>query len=140
VDVAASASIAGPTSIPGGVLDAENINAFSGASVVFGGSVAVSNGPLLGNLKAGPQASITFAPTSSVSLNAGATLGDGQFYIDGPLAVNTALQSGSAEFYLQNDGGVTTNGSIGGTGSIDWWNQTFDWQGGTIGVAYDMAA
>lgn len=87
----------------------------------------MSNGPIKGNLIAEVQASFTFASTSNVTLAQGATLGDGQFYINGPLTVDTALNCVNSEFTM------AASASIGGTGSIDWNNHEFNWEGGTIG-------
>lgn len=115
--------------IAGGVINAENINAYTGASVTISGAT-ITNGPLSGNLNAEENASFTF--TGPVTLGAGATLGDGTFNIEAALTVNTDLTVSNAEFYLENNGSSTL-GSIGGTGSIEWYNHEFDWEGGTIG-------
>jgi hypothetical protein len=133
IDVKHDASLGGPVTVTG-VINADNIDAFTGASVTFTGTGTVSSGPLTGNLNAEANASFTFSPTSAVTLGAGATLGDGKFYVDGPLTVDTNLLANKPEFVLQGADG-TNSGAIGDTGSIDWWNNEFDWQGGTIGLS-----
>lgn len=126
-----SANLAGDTLIQGGVIDAENIDANTGADVTFSGDADIYAGPLTGNLNGEINAAFTVARTANVILDTGATLGGGTFYIDGLLTVNTALTVSEAEFYLQSDG-MRTAGEIDGSGSIKWYNHEFAWQGGTI--------
>ncbi|HZV04447.1 MAG TPA: hypothetical protein VE999_05090 [Gemmataceae bacterium] len=131
IEVKHDANFMGTTTIAGGVIKADNIDANDGASVTIGGGGAtVTSGPLSGNLTAEINASFTL--TGPVTLGTGATLGDGKFFIDGPLTVDEPLTVENAEFDLQDDGS-TTFGSIGGSGSIDFSNHEFDWEGGTIG-------
>lgn len=77
-DVASSGSLAGASSFAG-VLQADNIDAFSGASITIAGSAVVPSGPLKGNLIAEIQASFTFAAGSTVTLSTPNALS-----IDGP--------------------------------------------------------
>lgn len=133
VDVKTSAAFLGFTTIAGGVIQADNINANTGATVTIGpGGATITNGPLSGNLTAEENASFTFTGGGPFTLGAGATLGDGQFFIESPIAVDTDLTVSNAEFTLE-DNGSSTFGSIGGTGSIEWYNHPFTWEGGTIG-------
>jgi hypothetical protein len=88
----------------------------------------LSNGPLKGNLIAEVQASFTFAAGSTVTLDAGATLGDGSFTISGSLIVDTALDSINSEYTM------TPSGALSGSGSFDLNNHEFDWEGGMISV------
>lgn len=127
IDVKNSAAISGTTTIAGGVINADNIDAYNGATVAFTGTVGITAGPLTGNLNAEENASFTFGTSASVTLGAGATLGDGKYMVLGALTVNTALDATKPEFTL------APTGAIGGSGSIDWWDNEFDWEGGTIG-------
>ena len=77
-DVASSGTLAGASSFAG-VLQADNIDAFSGASITIAGSAVVPSGPLKGNLIAEIQASFTFAAGSTVTLSTPNALS-----IDGP--------------------------------------------------------
>jgi hypothetical protein len=130
VEVKHDGTFTGFTTIAGGVIKADNIDVNNGASVTIGpGGASITSGPLSGNLNAEVNASFTL--TGPVTLGTGATLGDGKFYIDAPLTVDEPLTVGNAEFVLQDDGSTTT-GSIGGSGSIAWYNHEFDWEGGTI--------
>ncbi|HEY7314785.1 MAG TPA: hypothetical protein VH643_35885, partial [Gemmataceae bacterium] len=132
VEVGASAILSGDTSV-GGLLDAQNQGAFNGAVILLAGPGSVGGS---GQLEAGINAGITFGPSSSWSILAdnavGSALKEGKFFVDGPLAFTSNFVNGTADITL-NDDGSTTKGSIGGSGSIDWWNGEFDWNGGTIG-------
>ena len=77
-DVASSGTLAGASSFAG-VLQADNIDAFSGANITITGSAVVPSGPLKGNLIAEIQASFTFAAGSTVTLSTPNALS-----IDGP--------------------------------------------------------
>jgi hypothetical protein len=129
--VSSSAAIAGIATVLGQI-EAENIDAYSGAGVVFSGIATIGPGAIDGNLKAGIQASFTFAPSSTGELVAGATLGDGQYVVNGPLKIDGALNDGTADITVNNNGG-TTLGSLFGPGSIDNWAE-FNWTGGSIGL------
>jgi hypothetical protein len=125
-DVASSGTLAGASTLAG-VLQADNIDAFSGASITITGSAVVPSGPLKGNLIAEIQASFTFAAGSTVTLGTPNALGDGQFNLEGALVVNTALYSVNSEYTM------FAGGTISGTGSFDLHNHEFNWEGGTIG-------
>jgi hypothetical protein len=131
MDIDDTAILGGTTTISGGVVTAENIDAFTGANITITGTASVGSGPLNGNLVAEENASFTFASGSTVTLNPGATLGDGQFNIAGTLFVDEDLEATLSEFTLES------TGLISGTGSVDWWNHEFDWEGGTIGGLTD---
>ncbi len=125
-DVASSGTLSGGSNIAG-VLQADNIDAFSGANVTVAGTVVVPSGPLKGNLIAEVQASFTFAAGSTVTLRTPNALGDGQFNLNGALVVDTALDSVNSEYTM------TSSAAISGSGSFDLNNHEFNWEGGTIG-------
>ena len=58
-----------------GLINANTTNPFTGTSITFTGGALIGPGDLNGNLVAGPNSSITFAPGSSGEFLAGATLG-----------------------------------------------------------------
>jgi hypothetical protein len=121
IDVKNNAAISGTTTIAGGVINADHIDAQNGATVAFGvGPVTITTGPLTGNLNAEENASFTFGTSAAVTLGSGATLGDGKYTLLGALTVDTNLVAEKPEFTL------APTGSIGGTGSIAWYNNEFD--------------
>ncbi len=134
IDDKSSAAIGGATTVLGQI-EAENIDDLNGAGVVFSGPVTIGPGTLDGNLKAGINASFTFSPFSTGTLVAGATLGDGQYIVNGPLTIDGTLSDTVADITLNS--GSTAAGSISGSGSIDDW-ATFEWNGGIIGLAGGM--
>jgi hypothetical protein len=133
VEINLSATISGMTTVTG-LLDAKNIDAFNGAGVVLDGPGTVGG---TGQLEAGINASITFDPASSWVIGPGNPVGsalkEGNFFVDGPLTVSTDLDP-DGDIILNDDGGVTTSGSITGSGSLDEWNK-FTWNGGLLALA-----
>jgi hypothetical protein len=133
VEINLSATISGMTTVTG-LLNAKNIDAFNGSGVILDGPGIVSG---TGQLEAGINAGIIFDPASSWVIGPGNPVGsalkEGNFFVEGPLTVTTDLDP-DGDITLDNDGGVTTLGSIIGSGSLDEWNK-FTWNGGTLSLA-----
>jgi hypothetical protein len=81
---------------------------------------------------------IIFSKYSAWTINANGSnlgnMGDGHWFIYGPLAINGAREQPQGDITLDNDGGATTAGAITGTGSLDLWT-AFNWNGGNLAVS-----
>jgi hypothetical protein len=128
-----------------GTINISSAGIFTGTTNVYGkleapnGATVTLNGRGLldssGKIDGG---TIIFSKFSTWAINANGSnlgnMGDGHWFISGPLAINGAREQPQGDITLDNDGGVTTAGSITGTGSLDLWT-AFNWNGGNIGLS-----
>ncbi len=135
-------NVPGTTSSPlaGSVIDLGRIVAntsdpLNGTGVVFGGGAVIGPGDLNGNLDAGPNSSITFAPTNTGEFVAGATfgLGTGNIIIAGPVQVDGTLDDNTATLNVVTGG--TLMSAPGSTAGAVNENATCNWTGGFIALA-----